>query len=191
MGESSDTVGSNLVLAKDNLIDRRLALGAMAGAVVTSAQTLGLAAARGASASNLAEQLADYVAGIQYAALDEKTIDAAKSLFIDALGCAIAAHEEKPVRAVREVALSVPGGVSTVVGTAKRTTPDLAAFANSAAIRYYDFNDLYLGREPAIPAISVADALRSRRPRGAAARIYFWRSCWLTRSTAVCSMLPN
>src|SRR3974377_473835 len=125
MGESSDTVWSNLVLAKDNLIDRRLALGAMAGGVVPSAQTCGLAAARGASASNLAEQLADYVAGIQYAALDEKTIEVAKSLFIDALGCAITAHEEKPVRAVRQVALAVPDGVSTVVGTAKRTTPDL------------------------------------------------------------------
>jgi 2-methylcitrate dehydratase len=165
MGETSDAVESkDFVLAKQILIDRRLALGAMAGAIVASAQTFGLAAARGASASNLAEQLADYVAGIQYSALDEKTIEVAKSLFVDAIGCAVAAHQEKPVRAVRAVALSVPGGVSTVVGTVKRTTPDLAAFANSAAIRYYDFNDLYLGREPGHPSdisggcLAVAEA---------------------------------
>jgi len=166
MDDTSDTVESrkDRVLATDILIDRRLALGAIAGAVVTSAQGFGLATAFGASANNLAEQLADYAARIEYSAFDEKTVEVAKSLFIDAIGCAIAAHEEKPVRAVRDVALSVPGGVATVVGTAKRTTPDLAAFANSAAIRYYDFNDLYLGREPGHPSdisggcLAVAEA---------------------------------
>jgi 2-methylcitrate dehydratase len=166
MDDTSDTVESrkDRVLATDILIDRRLALGAIAGAVVTSAQGFGLATAFGASANNLAEQLADYAARIEYSAFDEKTVEVAKSLFIDAIGCAIAAHEEKPVRAVRDVALSVPGGVATVVGTAKRTTPDLAAFADSAAIRYYDFNDLYLGREPGHPSdisggcLAVAEA---------------------------------
>jgi 2-methylcitrate dehydratase len=154
----------NLPAADDILIDRRSALGTIAGAVITSMQMFGATKALGSSARNLAEQLADYVAQIGYESLDEKTVEMAKSLFIDAIGCGIAAYQEKPVRASREVALAVPGGVSTVIGTTKRTTPDLAAFANSAAIRYYDFNDLYYGKEPGHPSdisggcLAVAEA---------------------------------
>jgi 2-methylcitrate dehydratase PrpD len=43
----------------------------------------------------------------------------------------------------RDVASLYPGGPSTLIGTGKRSTPDLAAFANGAAVRYYDLNDNY------------------------------------------------
>src|SRR5262249_3466873 len=134
------------------------------GAAVTSTQMFEVSRVLARSAKNVAEQLADYAAELQHASLDNNTIEIAKSLFIDAIGCGIAAHQEKPVRAVRDVTLAVPGGVSTVIGTPKRPTPDLAAFANSAAIRYYDFNDLYYGREPGHPSdissgcLAVAEA---------------------------------
>jgi 2-methylcitrate dehydratase len=152
------------------LIDRRAAFGAIAGAVVTSTQMLGISKALAGSARILAEQLADYVAEMQFAALDERSLESAKSLFIDAIGCGIAAYQEKPVKASREVALAVPGGVSTVIGTAKRTTPDLAAFANSAAIRYYDFNDLYYGREPGHPSDISAGCLAVAEAEGRSGR---------------------
>jgi 2-methylcitrate dehydratase len=156
--------GRNLSAINDILIDRRSALGIIAGAIVATAQIFGAKNALAGPARNLAEQLADYAAEIEYTALDEKTLEIAKSLLIDAIGCGIAAYQEKPVRAAREVALAVSGGVSTVIGTAKRPTPDLAAFANSAAIRYYDFNDLYYGCEPGHPSdisggcLAVAEA---------------------------------
>src|SRR5436305_7253803 len=154
----------NLAAPDDVAIDRRGALGVIAGAGVMSTQIFGATKVLGSPAKNLAEQLAAYVAEIEYAALDEKTIEIAKSLFIDAIGCGIAACHEKPVRAAREVALTVASGVSTIIGTARRTTPDLAAFANGAAIRYYDFNDLYFGQEPGHPSdisggcVAVAEA---------------------------------
>lgn len=154
----------NLAVAGNVPIGRRLALGTIAGAVISSAQLFTATRTFSAPARNLAEKLADYVAETEYAALDEKTVETAKSLLVDALGCGIAAYREKPVEAARKVALAVPGGVSTVIGTAKRTTPDLAAFVNSAAIRYHDFNDLYYGREPGHPSdisggcLAVAEA---------------------------------
>ena len=56
-------------------------------------------------------------------------------LLVDTLGCGLVAFDDAAVRICREVAL-VPGtGVSTIIGTERRTTPDLAAFANGAAFR--------------------------------------------------------
>jgi predicted TIM-barrel fold metal-dependent hydrolase len=93
----------------------------------------------------LADRLAAYADGLRYADLDPATVETTKAHIIDALGCAIAAFDEGPVRICREVAAASTGG-ATLLGTARRTTPDLAAFSNGAALRYYDLNDVYVGR---------------------------------------------
>jgi 2-methylcitrate dehydratase len=95
----------------------------------------------------LAERLADYAHRLSYDDLDAATIEQVKSLFIDALGCGIAAFDEGPVRSCRAVALAVGDGVSTVIGTNRRSTPDLASFANGAAIRYDEMNDVYISAQ--------------------------------------------
>ncbi|MBV9565362.1 MAG: hypothetical protein JOY90_33650 [Bradyrhizobium sp.] len=53
------------------------------------------------------------------------------------IGCGIGAFGERPVGICREVALAV-GGNATIIGTdrRRRTTADLASFANGAAFRY-------------------------------------------------------
>ena len=55
---------------------------------------------------------------------------------------------------------------STVIGTTAQT-PDLAGFANGAAIRYYDLNDAYASPalQPVIRATTSAPASPSPRPR--------------------------
>ncbi len=53
---------------------------------------------------------------------------------------------------------------ATIIGTTRKTSPDLAAFANGAAGRYYDLNDIYVGRLPAIRATISPRALRSPKP---------------------------
>ena len=110
------------------------------------------------------QRMARYVA--ETGALDQTTIEAAKAHFIDAIGCGISAYHEVAVRACRQVALAVPGGVSTVIGTKRRTTPDLATFANGAAIRYFDFNDLYFGREPGHPSDNITACLAIAEAEG-------------------------
>jgi 2-methylcitrate dehydratase len=91
----------------------------------------------------LAERLAEYADRLRYDDLDAATIERVKSHVIDTLGCGIAALDEPPVRICRDVALAPGGGVATVIGSGARTTPELAAFANGAAFRYYDLNDAY------------------------------------------------
>ncbi len=117
--------------------------------------------------SPLAERLAAYAHGLSYDDLDATTIEAVKSHLIDTVGCGIAAFNEKAVRSCRDLALATSGGVATVIGTNRRATPDLAAFANGAAFRFHDMNDAYVGSVTAHPSdhiaacLAVAEAERS------------------------------
>ena len=97
------------------------------------------------SASSLAERLAIYAHSLRYDDLDAATIEQVKSHLIDTLGCGIAAFDEKPVQICRDVVLATAVGTSTIIGINRRATPDYATFANGAAFRYYDLNDVYTG----------------------------------------------
>src|SRR5262245_50829915 len=122
----------------------------------------------------LASRLADYAQALRYEDLDEATIERVKTHVIDTLGCAIGALNERPVRICREIAASVPAaaaaGSSTILGTSQRTTPDLAAFANSASARYLDFNDTYVGRVAVHPSDNIAACLAVAEAERAGAR---------------------
>ena len=107
----------------------------------------------------LAERLAAYAHALRYDDLDAATIEQVKSLVIDTLGCGIAAFDERPVRVCRDVALTSSGGASSIIGTNRRTTPDLASFANGAAFRYYDLNDVYTARFSGHPSDNIAACL--------------------------------
>jgi 2-methylcitrate dehydratase len=111
-------------------------------------------------AQPLAERLADYAKRLRYEDLDAATIEQVKVLVIDTLGCGLAAFDEQAVRACREIALAQASGASTVIGTNRRTTPDLASFANGAAFRFLDLNDIYVppyaGAQGAHPSDHIA-----------------------------------
>src|SRR5580693_818439 len=106
----------------------------------------------------LAERLAAYADGLRYDDLDAETIERVKTHVIDAIGCGIGAFDERPVGICRDVALTV-GGSATIIGTDRRTTADLASFANGAAFRYFDFNDTYVGRFSVHPSDHIAACL--------------------------------
>ncbi len=120
------------------------------------------AAESGASKSPavpLADRLAAYADTLRHDDLDAATVERVKSHFIDTIGCGIAAFDERPVRICRDVALGVAAGAATVIGTNRRTTPDLATFANGAAFRYYDLNDSYVGGLAGHPSDHIAACL--------------------------------
>jgi 2-methylcitrate dehydratase len=105
---------------------------------------------------NLAEQLADYVYSIKYKAVPENVVHETKKRIIDSLGCAIGAFNEDPVKISRKVASAARDSHgSTLFGTRKKTPPDLAAFVNGIMIRYFDYNDTYLSKEPAHPSDNI------------------------------------
>jgi 2-methylcitrate dehydratase len=117
----------------------------------------------------LAERLAAYANGLRYEDIDAATIERVKTHVIDTIGCGIGAFDERPVGICRDVALAV-GGNATIIGTDRRTTPDLASFANGAAFRYFDFNDTYTGRFSVHPSDHIAACLAVAEAERASAR---------------------
>src|SRR5438309_517096 len=89
-----------------------------------------------------------------------------RALTFDALPPEVV-HEVKR-RRIALAARCEPG--ATVLGTGQRTTPDLAAFANGAMVRYLDYNDTYLSLEPAHPSDNIPAALAVAEARGRSGR---------------------
>ncbi len=119
---------------------------------------------------SLAEELADYACGLRYSDLGKATVEETKKRVLDALGCAIGAYSEAPVRIAREVAAVRSGGRSTIIGTRAKVPPDVAAFVNGLMIRYFDFNDTYLSKEPAHPSDNIGATLSVAEAVGASGK---------------------
>ncbi len=118
----------------------------------------------------LADKLANWTHKLKYSDLTPEAIHETKRRFIDSLGTSLGAYKADPARIARQTALGVKAGKegagSIVVGTSHRTTPDLAAFANGAHIRYLDYNDTYLSKEPAHPSDNIAATLAVAQDAG-------------------------
>ncbi len=106
--------------------------------------------------ATMAQRLADWAQAIRFESLDRSVVHEVKRRVLDSIGTALGAWQSRPAKVTREMALSVPvqGGAS-VLGSKRRTTPDLAAFTNGALVRYLDFNDTYLSLEPAHPSDNI------------------------------------
>lgn len=109
----------------------------------------------------LAHKLANWTSKLKYSDLTADAIHEAKRRFIDSLATSLGAYKSKPASIARQTATALPvaKGSAVVLGTKHRTTPDLAAFANGAHIRYLDYNDTYLSKEPAHPSDNIAATL--------------------------------
>jgi 2-methylcitrate dehydratase len=108
----------------------------------------------------LAHQLADYACALRFEDLSKNVVHEVKRRIIDSLGCALGAWKEEPCAIARKVAsdFSAKQG-ATIVGTNHKAPPDWSAFANGCCIRYFDYNDTYLSKEPAHPSDNIAAAL--------------------------------
>src|SRR6266850_31130 len=116
----------------------------------------------------LAHQLAEYAFSLQFEDLSSAVVHEVKRRVIDSLGCALGAWNEEPCVIARKVAsdFSAKHG-STIIGTAHKAPPDWTAFANGCAIRYFDYNDTYLSKEPAHPSDNISAALAVAESAGA------------------------
>ncbi len=116
----------------------------------------------------LAERLANYATSVGYGDLDESTALEVKKRLIDSLGCAIGAFREGPVKVARRVAESGHSAkASTILGRRTKTTPDMATFVNGVMVRYFDYNDTYLSKEPAHPSDNISACLAVGEHEGA------------------------
>src|SRR5216684_1331616 len=108
----------------------------------------------------LAEQLADYAVGLKFEDLPAPVVREVKRRVIDSVGCALGAWKAEPCGIARRVASAFSAGRgATLLGTRHRAPPDWAAFANGCLVRYLDYNDTYLSKEPAHPSDNIPAAL--------------------------------
>lgn len=109
---------------------------------------------------NTAEMLSAYALSVRNKDLSPEVKLEAKKRLVDSIGCAIGAIREAPVKIARELAeTSYPAGRSTLLGRRFRTSPDMATFVNGLMIRYFDYNDTYLSKEPAHPSDNISACL--------------------------------
>src|SRR5438046_6824737 len=121
--------------------------------------------------TTLARQLADYACALRFEDLSKQVVHEVKRRVIDSLGCAVGAWNEEPCAIARKVAsdFSAKQG-STILGATHKVPPDWAAFANGCCIRYFDYNDTYLSKEPAHPSDNISAALAIAESIGADGR---------------------
>ena len=116
----------------------------------------------------LAQRLARYTAGLRFEDLPDSTIHEVKRRYIDSLGCAMGALDGEPGSIARRLARTVSSAESaTVIGTSHESSPEWAAFSNGVHIRYLDYNDTYLSKEPAHPSDNIAAILAVAEPKKA------------------------
>lgn len=109
--------------------------------------------------NTIAENIAGFGARFKPGALAPEVSHEAKRRLIDSLACALGAWGSPAARAAREAAPVVNEGLTSSVIGSYGTDPEHAAFANGVMIRYLDFNDTYLSKEPAHPSDNIAAAL--------------------------------
>lgn len=108
----------------------------------------------------IAYQLAQFVSNASNIPIQADNQETLKIRLLDALGCALGAIDEIPVRMVAAYVQDFGGNpLSTLIG-GQRTSPDKAALYNGFLVRYLDYNDSYLAKgETCHPSDTIAPLL--------------------------------
>lgn len=108
----------------------------------------------------LAHTVAGWAKAASFDKLSKEVVHEVNRRILDSIGCALGAWKSRPGKVTRTVAQGVSqAGGANLLGSKHRTTPDLAAFTNGALVRYLDFNDTYLSKEPAHPSDNIPAAI--------------------------------
>jgi Uncharacterized protein involved in propionate catabolism len=103
-----------------------------------------------------AKKIAKFVKDFSYKDIDEKVKDEIINRIIDAV--ANAKHSYKDLKIFLDPLLeNLKGNAITLSG--KKASVDYASFYNSFLIRYLDFNDTYLSKEPLHPSDMIGGIL--------------------------------
>ena len=100
-----------------------------------------------------ANKLVTFANKLRYEDLPRPAILNAKARLINCLGVSIGAFEAPPVKVARKLAYPVSGGrTARIFGTLTPSSPDLAAFVNSAMARFLDMSDTHIREAVSHPA---------------------------------------
>lgn len=116
----------------------------------------------------ITETLSEYATRLRFEDIDPDTVQQTKIRFIDSLACGVATFDSPVARMARAVALRTHGQPgSTVLGTTHRSSPELAAFTNSAMVRFLDYNDTYHSLDSGHPSDQIPGVLAVAEMAGA------------------------
>jgi len=117
------------------------------------------------------ELLSDYACRLTYERLSPEAVHQVRRTLLDTLGCGIGAFDGEPASIARRMAGRVQGDPSArILGTRQRTSTDLAAFANTALVRYLDCNDTHAARGTGHPSDMIPAVMATAEGRRAGGR---------------------
>jgi 2-methylcitrate dehydratase len=117
------------------------------------------------------QKLCDFTQCLRFADLPPVAVVAAKARILSTLAVAMAAYDMAPIRIVRKLAQPVAAGpASSVFGSLTKTTPDMAAFVNSAMVRCLDMSDSYVMEAVSHPADAFPAVLAVAQAEGASGK---------------------
>ena len=99
---------------------------------------------------SIEENIAGFISKTSYNDISGDVKHEVKRRFIDALGVAYSSMDSPPASKIKKLIGLYPGNAK-IIGMGA-SSPDYSAFLNSLFIRYMDFNDTYLSREPLHPS---------------------------------------
>ena len=106
------------------------------------------------------ERLVRFVDSFTFSDIEPLVLHAIKLRFIDTIGCALAGYNEAPAKIARRLAAQVRSSTEAgVIGVAGKTSPEMAAFANTTMIRCLDLNDDYFGKDGPHPSDLIGAVL--------------------------------
>jgi 2-methylcitrate dehydratase len=122
------------------------------------------------AAISLATRLANYATGLTFEKLTKEAVHEAKRRFIDSFATAVGAMPAEAYHVAKRCATRVSGNPGASILGGGRTSVEWATFVNGLLIRYLDFNDTYLSKEPAHPSDNLAAVLAVGEAAGANGR---------------------
>ncbi|MFC0534179.1 MmgE/PrpD family protein [Phytohabitans kaempferiae] len=104
------------------------------------------------------EAITAFAMDVRKASVPQAAADRVRDVIVDTIACAVAGQDCLAARVAREVS---PAGDGVLIGRSERIAVEHAAFANTSAIRYLDFNDTYPAGHPsdligALAAVAAA-----------------------------------
>jgi 2-methylcitrate dehydratase len=106
------------------------------------------------------EKLVTLAHALRFEDLTPVAIRAAKARIVSTIAVSLAAYNMEPVRIARKLAQPVAAGpAARIVGSLVATTPDMAAFVNSAMVRCLDMSDTYVMSAVSHPADAFSSVL--------------------------------
>jgi 2-methylcitrate dehydratase len=114
------------------------------------------------------KKLTDFTTGIRFSDLTPLAVQSAKARIISTCAASLAALDMEPVRIVRSLAQPPAAGpAASILGTLAKTTPDMAAFVNSAMVRCLDLSDTSVMAAVSHPADAFPAILAVAEAEGA------------------------